>query len=90
MAKLVSVQKNCVIFADFLLPRGHDVAVVSTEFVLSIAIVGRFYLEFSQCVLILFFHLCERPQYLKKQIDLASALTWEQRFLLCLLLMAFS
>lgn len=37
MAKLYSVQKNCFIFTDFLLPQGHDAAVVSTEYVLSIA-----------------------------------------------------
>lgn len=83
MAKGYSVQKNCVIFPDFLLPWGHDVVVVSTEYVFSIAIMGRFYLEFSRCVLILFFHLCERPQYFKKQIYLALTLTWEERFLLC-------
>lgn len=35
-AKLYCVQKNCFTFADFV-PQGHDVAVVSTEFVLSIA-----------------------------------------------------
>lgn len=37
-----------------------------------------------------FFHLCEKPQYYKQQIDLASTLTWLESILLPFLLVALS
>jgi len=40
MAKLYGAEKNCFIFTDFLLPPGLDAAVVSTEYVLSIAVLS--------------------------------------------------
>lgn len=38
MAKIYTVQKNCFIFTDFLLPQGYDAAVVSSEYELSNAV----------------------------------------------------
>lgn len=45
----IQCTKEFFIFADFLLPRGHDVAVVSTEDVLSIAVLwGGFIWNFPR------------------------------------------
>lgn len=91
MAKLYSVQKNCFIFTEFCCLRD----MMQQLFQLSMCYVLPCCWEvlsgiFPGRVLMVFFHLCEKPQYYKQQIDLASTLTWLESILLPFLLVALS